>query len=42
MGEFRTEAKWRKDAVKRGELNFSEYTGWLVAQYDEADRLAGE
>lgn len=42
MGIFRSEAKRRKDAVKRGELDFSEYTGWLVAQYDEADRLAGE
>ena len=38
---FRKEAVARKSAVKRGEMKFSEFSGWLVLKNDEVDRLMG-
>ena len=42
MRAFRADARTRKNAVKSGEMPLAAYTGWLVKQYDEADRLAEE
>ena len=40
--DFRKEAVRRKADVKRNKIKQSEFSSWLAAQQDEADRLMGE
>jgi len=42
LGDFRKEAVRRKREVRSGEMPESDFTGWLVRQQDEADRLMEE